>query len=42
VHLAHDPFRLGVHFFGSAVVVRQGDGCVDGIMVLVQAAGEGM
>ena len=42
VHLAHDPLRLGVHAFGSAVVVGQGHRCVDGVVVEFEAAGEGV
>ena len=42
VHLAHDPFGFGVDAFGSAVVVRQGQAGVDGVAVLVEAAGEGV
>ena len=42
VHLAHNPFRLGVHALGSAVVERQGHGGFDGVFVQVQATGEGV
>ena len=42
MHLAHDSFGLGVDAFGSAVVVGQGHGGMDGGMVEFEAAGEGV
>lgn len=42
MHPPHDPFRLGVHAFGPAVVVWQGHRRVHGFFVQVEAAGEGV
>jgi len=42
MHPPHDRFRFGVHAFGPAVVVRQGQGRVHGFFVQVEAAGEGV
>ena len=42
VHLSHDPFRFGVHALGPAVVMGQGHGRLNGCLVEVQAAGEGV
>ena len=42
MHLTHDPFGFGVDSFGPAVVIREGQAGVDGIAVVVQAAGEGV
>jgi hypothetical protein len=42
MHPPHDPFRLGVHAFGAAVVVWQGHRRVHGFFVQVEAAGEGV
>jgi hypothetical protein len=44
VHLAHDPFRVGVHAFDPTVVERQDGSCLDGVFVEVEveAAGEGV
>jgi hypothetical protein len=42
VHLAHDALGPGVHAFGAAVVVGQGQGRVDGTAVLVETADEGV
>jgi hypothetical protein len=42
IHLAFDQLGFGVDAFGSAVVVRVGQGVVHGVTVLVEAAGEGV
>ena len=42
VHLARDPPGLGVDAFGGAVAVRKCERGVHGVVVSVQAAGEGV
>jgi hypothetical protein len=42
VHLACDPFGLGVDAFGGAVAVRKCERGVHGVAVPLQAPGEGV
>lgn len=42
VYLPHDPLRLRVHALGTAIVERQGQSRLNGRLVEVETAGEGL